>query len=192
MRKENIQHEGGFLMDVQEVANRFQVHPSTVRRWIQRGRLRATRIEDPRGAHYWIDEADLNLQKAKEVTVVGKRHTEGGAPSSVFAEVAASCEITSKQALMTGSMKSVPMEPWTTKVQAALVNQSLLQQRLLQEISMLRDDIQTLLTEMAATKELVDLQEERYRKERDQQLMQVMQTLQRNKQPRRPRLWNRG
>ncbi|RIV24714.1 helix-turn-helix domain-containing protein [Alicyclobacillaceae bacterium I2511] len=166
-------------MDVQQVADHFQVHPSTVRRWIQRGKLRATRIEDPRGAHYRIEMADLNL--------LDSYRPVRNMPLQSLTEVAASRE-TSAEA----TAPAQPMESLAVMLQTALTHQSVLQQHLLQELQSLREDMQTLLTVVTAAKELADLQEERYVKQRDQQLVQAMQTLQRNKQPRRSRLWNRG
>jgi hypothetical protein len=108
-------------------------------------------------------------------------------PLQSLTEVAASRE-TSAEA----TAPAQPMESLAVMLQTALTHQSVLQQHLLQELQSLREDMQTLLTVVTAAKELADLQEERYVKQRDQQLVQAMQTLQRNKQPRRSRLWNRG
>ncbi|MCL6631900.1 MAG: helix-turn-helix domain-containing protein [Alicyclobacillus herbarius] len=46
-------------MTVREAAELLGCHPSTVRRWIQRGKLKAEQVQDTFGPTYIIDPAEL-------------------------------------------------------------------------------------------------------------------------------------
>nr|WP_067928978.1 helix-turn-helix domain-containing protein [Alicyclobacillus shizuokensis] len=144
-------------MTVREAAQALGCHPSTVRRWIQRGKLKATQVDEPFGPTYIIQPRDVQAFLTDE--------TPGRKPRDA--------SDASQSGSGSGAVVEGRLLQRIAACQAAIDTLAATQQELQEKVERILN--------------ILELQEDAHRKSRDEQLTSILKTIQELKHPRSAR-----
>lgn len=145
-------------MEVKEVAERLQVHPTSVRRYIRSGRLPATAQETPQGIRYLVSDQDFE-QFLKQQSVPADTHPVEPLMHDLNEQVA---ELTDTIGKHLRDWSRDNHEVW----------------RALENLTQMVSDVQARLEHISAR---VSVLTDDHVKERDQQLVYTMKALRQEK-----------